>query len=127
DHAHAAEYRAGLDRFKKEVEARRARWEQEAAPLRGLRVVTYHKSWSYISKWLGLQEEGYIEPKPGIPPPLSHLYQLVSLMRAHQVKVVMVESFYSRKTAEEVARLSGAKLAVLASDVGARPDVKDWF
>ena len=30
-------------------------------------------------------------------------------------------------TAEEVARLSGARLAVLPSDVGARKEVGDWF
>jgi zinc/manganese transport system substrate-binding protein len=127
DPAHAAQYNANLDRFRVEVQAKRAAWEKAAAPLRGLKVVTYHKSWSYLSRWLGLEEIGYIEPKPGIPPPLSHVAQLVSQMRAQGVKVVMMESFYSRTTAAEVARLAGGKLAVLPSDVGARPDVKDYF
>ena len=43
-----------------------------AAKLKGVKVVTYHKSWSYVSQWLGLQEIGYVEPKPGIPSPTSH-------------------------------------------------------
>ena len=127
DPSHAAQYQSNLARFKQELSAHKATWEKEAASLKGLKIITYHKSWSYVSQWLGMEEVGYVEPKPGIPPPLSHLYQLVGLMRQQKVKVVVVESFYSRKTAEEVARLSSGKLAVLPSDVGARSDVKDYF
>ena len=47
--------------------------------VRGTKVVTYHKSWSYVSKWLGLQEVGYVEPKPGIPAPPSHIAWLIGL------------------------------------------------
>ena len=127
DPAHANQFQSNLSRFKQEISAHKVAWEKEAAPLKGLKIVTYHKSWSYVSQWLGMEEVGYVEPKPGIPPPLSHLYQLVGLMRQQKVKVVVVETFYSRKTAEEVARLSGGKLAILPSDVGARGDVKDYF
>lgn len=127
DPANAATYSANLAAFKRDVKARESAWNAAAAPLRGLKVVTYHKSWPYLSHWLGLEEIGYVEPKPGIPPPLTHLYQLVGQIKVQGAKVVMVESFYSRKTAEEVARLSGAKLAVLPSDVGARKDVGDYF
>jgi len=127
DAAHAADYRKNLGAFQAEVGRRRVEWERRAAPLRGMKVATYHKSWSYVSQWVGLSEIGYVEPKPGIPPALSHLAQLVSQMKAQGARAVLVESFYSRKTAEEVARLSGAKLVVLPSDVGARADIKDWF
>ena len=127
DPAHTAEYQANYARFRGEIEKRKSGWQKQAAPLAGLKVVTYHKSWSYLSKWLGLVEIGYVEPKPGIPPPLSHVAQLVGQMKAQGAREVIVESFYSRKTAEEVARLSGARLAVLPSDVGARPEVKNYF
>jgi zinc/manganese transport system substrate-binding protein len=123
----AASYDKNLAAFAAELKARRAKWEAQAAPLRGLKVVTYHKSWSYLSTWLGLEEIGYIEPKPGIPPPLSHVGQLVAQMRAQKVKMVIMESFYSRSTAQQVAQLAGAKLAVLPSDVGARDDIRDYF
>ncbi|MGZ3428601.1 MAG: metal ABC transporter substrate-binding protein, partial [Polyangia bacterium] len=74
-------YRANLKRFTDEVAERRAGWEKRAAPIRGTKVVTYHKSWSYVSKWLGLTEIGYVEPKPGIPAPPSHIAALINLMR----------------------------------------------
>ena len=38
-----------------------------AAPLHGVKIVSYHKSWSYVAAWLGLQEIGYIEPNADYP------------------------------------------------------------
>ena len=51
------------------------------AGLRGVKVVTYHKSWTYLTRWLGLVEIGYIEPKPGVPPDPAHLVRLVEEAR----------------------------------------------
>ena len=107
--------------------ARRATWEAQAAPLRGLKVVTYHKSWSYLSRWLGLEEIGYVEPKPGIPAPPSHIAALINLMRRENVRVLLMESFYPRNTVELVAQKSGARAVVLPSDVGADNTVVDYF
>jgi zinc/manganese transport system substrate-binding protein len=123
----AATYRANLKRFEDEVAKRRVEWEKRAAPVRGTKVVTYHKSWSYVSKWLGLQEVGYVEPKPGIPAPPSHIASLIGLMRREGVKVILMESFYPRNTVELVAQKAGAKALVMPSDVGATADIKDYF
>lgn len=127
DPSGAADYDRNLTRFSTELGARRAAWEKAAAPLRGTKVATYHQSWSYLSQWLGLIEVGYVEPKPGIPPPLSHVANLVAKIRAEGAKMVLMESFYSRSTAQLVAQQSGARLVVLPSDVGARADVGDYF
>ena len=72
-----AAYRAGLARFEAQLASKEKQWESAAAPLRGTRIVTFHKSWSYVARWLGLEEVGYIEPKPGIPPTANHTAQLV--------------------------------------------------
>jgi hypothetical protein len=39
----------------------------------------------------------------------------------------MMESFYARNTAELVGDKAGARVAVLPSDVGAGPQVSDYF
>ena len=67
---------------------------------KGTRIVTYHKSWSYVARWLGLEEVGYIEPKPGIPPTANHTAQLVELMKKNGVRLVVVESFYPSTMAQ---------------------------
>jgi len=127
DGSGAATYRANLKKFEDEVGKRRAEWEKRAAPVRGMKIVTYHKSWSYVSKWLGLQEVGYVEPKPGIPAPPSHIAALIGLMRREGVKIILMESFYPRNTVDLVANKAGAKTLVMPSDVGATPEIKDYF
>ena len=127
DGSGAATYRANLKKFEDEVGKRRAEWEKRAAPVRGMKIVTYHKSWSYVSKWLGLQEVGYVEPKPGIPAPPSHIASLIAFMRREGVKVILMESFYPRNTVDLVAEKAGARSLVMPSDVGATPEIKDYF
>ena len=127
DPAGAAGYEARLAKFDAELARHRGEWEKRAAALRGTKVVTYHKSWSYVSSWLGLQEVGYVEPKPGIPAPPSHIAQLIGLMRREGVKLILMESFYPRNTVDLVADKAGARAVVLPSDVGATPAIKDYF
>ena len=126
DGSGVAAYDANLKAFETQVAERSKKWEQEAARLRGMKVVTYHKSWSYVSKWLGLVEVGYVEPKPGIPAPPSHIAALINLMRRENVRVLLMESFYPRNTVDLIAQKSGAKVLVLPANVGA-VGAKDYF
>jgi len=123
----AATYKAELARFEGQLTAKEKQWEGAAAPLRGTRVVTYHKSWSYVAHWLGLEEVGYIEPKPGIPPTANHTAQLVELMKKMGVKLVIVESFYPNTMAKFVADNGKARLVAAPSNVGATPAIRTYF
>ena len=127
DAAGAAAYQAGLAAFEHRLDAKEAAWDKAAAPLHGLHVVTYHKSWSYVAEWLKMQEVGYIEPKPGIPPTANHTAQLIELMRKSNVKLVIVESFYPSSLARFVAENGHARLVSAPSDVGAAPGIKTYF
>jgi len=123
----AAAYKADLARFEAQLAAKEKQWTGAAGALRGARVVTYHKSWSYVSHWLGLEEVGYIEPRPGIPPTASHTAQLIELMKKSGVKMVIVDSFYPSTTAKFVADNAHARLVVAPSNVGATPAIKSYF
>jgi zinc/manganese transport system substrate-binding protein len=127
DVAGAATYQAALAAFEHRLDAKQKEWEKAAAPLRGLPVVSYHKSWSYVAEWLKLQEVGYIEPKPGIPPTSNHTAQLIELMRKSNVKLVIVESFYPSSLARFVAENGHARMVSAPSDVGAAPGIKTYF
>jgi zinc/manganese transport system substrate-binding protein len=78
DTDHAAHYQSRLEQFLSGWNAAIVKWEAEAAPLRGKRVVTHHKSWVYLENWLGLELLGTLEPLPGIPPTASHLSKLLA-------------------------------------------------
>jgi ABC-type Zn uptake system ZnuABC Zn-binding protein ZnuA len=80
-----------------------------------------------VARWLGLEEVGYIEPRPGIPPTASHTAQLIELMKKQGVKLVIVDSFYPSTTARFVADNAHARLVAAPSNVGATPAIKTYF
>jgi zinc/manganese transport system substrate-binding protein len=123
----APSYRQRVADFARRVAAHEAEWQKRAAPLAGVKIVSYHKSWSYVAHWLKLVEVGYVEPKPGVPPSSQHTAQLIALMRHEGVKLVLEESFYPRNLAQLVADKGAARLAILPSDVGAEAGIHDYF
>ena len=104
----AAAYRANLKTFLAALDAKRAEWQQTLALFRGRGVVAYHDSWPYFAREFGLKIELFLEPKPGIPPTPSHLAEVITKMKAEQVRVIIVDAYLNRRTAETVARETGA-------------------
>jgi zinc/manganese transport system substrate-binding protein len=115
----ATEYKASLT---KKIEG----WKKSLAPLKGRAVVTYHKSWTYFTSFAGLVEAGTVEPKPGIPPSPEHVVRLIGLMKEKKVKLVLIEPYYPKGTAEHVAQETGAKLLVLPTEVEAVKEAKTY-
>jgi zinc/manganese transport system substrate-binding protein len=90
-------------------------------------VVTYHRSWSYLTARFDLRSDVQMEPKPGIPPSAKHLADVVDTVQARRAKVVLQEPFYSTKAAEFVASRTGAAVLVAASMTGGSPEAKDYL
>ena len=82
DPAHAADYAQRQADFARRWQQAMARWSAQAAPLKGVPVVSQHKAFIYLYDWLGLKEVAVLEPKPGVEPTASHL-QTVQIGRAH--------------------------------------------
>jgi zinc/manganese transport system substrate-binding protein len=123
----AAGYRARLADFERRLQAASAGWLAQLAPFRGTKVVSRHKTLSYFFDWSGLVPAAYLEPKPGIPPPPSHLADVVELVRREKIREILVENYYDTKSADLVAKLTGAKEVVIPGDVGGTPEAKDYF
>jgi zinc/manganese transport system substrate-binding protein len=130
-----ATYQKNLAVFNAKVDAKEKQWAPMVQKMKGTKVGTYHKSWTYVSQWLGMEEIGYVEPKPGIPPDPQHLARLIGVLKSEGAKLVLMEDFYNKSVASLVAEKSGAKLLVLPTDVGAIADegtpkqrpIRDWF
>ena len=127
DPENRADYEKNLAAFNARVDAKLKQWAPMVARMNGTKVATYHKSWTYMSQWLGLEEIGYVEPKPGIPPDPQHLARLIAVMKQDRAQLLLVEDFYNKSVASLVAQKAGAKMLDLPTDVGATPQVKDWF
>ena len=127
DAANAAHYAERQRAFAERLRAAIARWEKEAAPLRGMRVVAQHRSFSYLFRWLGLVEAGTLEPKPGIEPGSAHLAQLVAQAKAQQAKLIVRTPFDSPRPGEWLAERTGMPLATLPFTVGGSERAQDLF
>jgi len=101
-------------------------WLKQADPLRGERILCYHKSWAYFEERFGVRCADYVESKPGIPPTPRHVAELVQLMQSG-VKVLLAETYFDRSKVEAVAARGGATPVIVATQTGARPAVDDYF
>lgn len=101
-------FQANLKRFIIELDTKLAEWRRALAPYQGRRIVAYHNSWPYFAKRFGVKADLFLEPKPGIPPSPAHLAGVIAKMKAEKIGVVFVEPQLSRRTAENVARNTGA-------------------
>jgi zinc/manganese transport system substrate-binding protein len=123
----AATYRGNLARFNTKLDAKYADWQKQLAPYRGARIVTYHKDFVYLAQRFGLNIVGELEPKPGIAPSPAHLAQLIGKMRATNAKVILVQPFQNRRTAETVARQTGAVVLDVPQQPGAARNTTTYF
>jgi zinc/manganese transport system substrate-binding protein len=103
------------------------RWESQAAPLKGMTMVVYHKDASYLIEWLGLREIGSLEPKPGIPPTTAHLADLVARMQREPAKVIVYSAYNSPDAARFLSDRTKIPAVMLPFTVGGSDKAKDLF
>lgn len=102
-------------------------WMKKAAPLRGQKVVEFHKTWVYFGKLFGFEIVGSVQPKPGITPGPKDLQALVETMKKQGVKLVVVDNFYTTAEAKSVAGQAGAKVAIVPNQPGGEIGAEDYF
>lgn len=127
DAANADAYRAGYAAFAGRWRIAIARWEKDASSLRGLPVVVQHKSWPYLSDWLGLKEVAALEPKPGIEPSASHLARLVEQTAAAKPRLVVRTAYNNPRPAEWYSAQAKLPVVVLPFTVGGNEAAQDLF
>jgi len=102
-------------------------WLVQMAPYKGMKVVTYHRSFPNFAARFNLDIIGYVEPKPGIPPSPQHTLDLINEMKRQNVKLVLVEPYFDMKTPNAIGRETGAEVLVLPPSVGGVKEVPDYF
>ncbi|HKS37588.1 MAG TPA: metal ABC transporter substrate-binding protein [Verrucomicrobiae bacterium] len=101
-------FQANLQKLSRRFEQKEAEWQRMLAPSAGKSIVSYHNMWPYFARHFRLKADLFLEPKPGIPPTPTHLAGVIARMKAEQIRVVIVEPFQNRRTAEKVAAETGA-------------------
>jgi ABC-type Zn uptake system ZnuABC Zn-binding protein ZnuA len=124
---YAATFQKNLAAYLATLDAAIARWEREAAPLRGVKLVSYHPDMIYFADRFGMEAVGTIEIRAGIDPTPGHIVELEEMMRRQGVKIVVRELHYPAGLAAAVAQHTGATLVELPAMVGGVPEAKDYL
>src|SRR5258705_317906 len=80
-----------------------ARWEREAAPLKGAPVLVQHKGFTYLIAWLGMKEIAALEPKPGVEPTIAYLSEVLATVQRQPVKMVLRAAYQSDRPSQWIA------------------------
>jgi zinc/manganese transport system substrate-binding protein len=127
DPAHAADYSKRLEDFSTRWQAATKSWEAKAAPLKGRKVVVHHMSWIYLLQWLGMEQIGALEPKPGVPPTSGHLASLVELTKNAHALAILRAAYQDPKPGDWLSEQTGVPAVTLPFTVGGDDKAKDLF
>src|SRR5689334_3451872 len=122
-----AYFEGRLADFTTRLDAAEKRWLAQMAPYRGMKMVTYHRSFPNFAERFGLDIVGYVEPRPGIPPTPQHTLDLINEMKRQNVKLVLIEPYFDSKTPNAIGRETGAQVLVMPPSVGGVKEVSDYF
>ena len=122
-----ATFQRNLDAYLAQLDAAIARWEKMAAPLKGVKLVSYHPDMIYFAERFGMEAVGTIEIRAGIDPTPSHIAELEDQMKREKVQIVVRELHYPANLAETIAKQTGATLVELPAMAGGLPDTKDYI
>jgi zinc/manganese transport system substrate-binding protein len=127
DPPNAAFYQQRLADFSGRWTAAIKRWEAKAAPLKGRNIVVHHDSWIYFTQWLGMNQVGALEPKPGVPPTSAHLASLVATAKSSNTLAIVRAAYQDPKASAWLSERTGVPAIALPFTVGGDAQAKDLF
>lgn len=126
DPEHAADYEKNLKAYLAELEPKLAEWHKLAAPLKGVKAVSYHKDVPYLGAFTGIDFVDTIELKPGVAATPTHLAELVKKMKEQKVTLIVREQQFDAKTPAWLAEQTGAKVAVIGTMANSLPGTETF-
>ena len=127
DAAQALAYESRYADFSKRWEDAILKWEMKAAPLRGKRAITHHKSWVYLEQWLGVQEAENLEAVPGLPPTATHLSKLTHEFAGGGADMIIRSPYQDSKPSEWLSEKTGIPAIMLPLTIGGTDEAVDLF
>jgi zinc/manganese transport system substrate-binding protein len=125
DPSHAAGYQQREQAFDQALGAAMEKMQAQAAPLKGVAFVSYHKAWIYLANWLGMSEVANIEPKPGVPPGSAYIAELLDKIPSLKARMIVYAAYEDPKPSQFVAEKSHLPAVMLPFTIGGDDASKD--
>ena len=106
---------------------RRDGWDARAANLAGLRVVTHHRSFSYLADWIDLDVVATLEPKPGVPPSGAQLAKLLEQLQSDPPAAIVRAPFENEKPSQWLSTRLSVPVVILPYTVDGDDAATDLF
>lgn len=127
DPANQAVYQQRQQSFARRWQEAMARWEAQAAPLKGVTIIVQHKAWTYLEQWLGLKELNALEPRPGVEPSASHLEAVLAKQKSLPARMIVYAAYQDPRAANWLADRAHIAALQLPFTVGGTDGAKDLF
>lgn len=120
-------FKKNLDDYLTKLDSKIEEWKSKLFNLKGKPILTFHRSWIYFADRFGIKMAGEVEPKPGIPPTPSHNAELVKDIKKMNIKVIMMENYYSENAPNQLSRSTGVKVVKVANAVYGQPGINSYI
>lgn len=124
DPENASYYQSQLDSFNQSWQANLQRWQKQAAPLRGVKVWYQHDGYPYMNAWLGLNQVGVLEPRPGVEPSSRQLAEVLQRQQTAQGRMVIASAYTNDAPAKWLSEKANLSVVILPFTVGGNEQVK---
>ena len=113
DSENAEAYQQNAAAYKARIQALDAELSAQLEPFAGSAIVTFHEAFTYFADAYGLVVAGVIANDAGEEPSTRQIAATCDLVKQYQVKALFVEPQYPTKSAETIARETGAQVFTL--------------
>lgn len=113
DAENAQRYQENASAYIARIEALHSELKESLAPLAGSEIVTFHEAFDYFAQAYGLHVAAVIAGDSGEEPSTRQIAQMCDLVSSLSMKALFIEPQYPAKSAETIARETGAQVYTL--------------
>ncbi len=102
-------------------------WMKQSEPLRGRRIIGYHRNWAYFAARFGVEIAGHVEPKPGIPPTPRHVETVIKLIESDGIEVILTANYFDPTKPRIIAERTDARIVMVPLYSKGEPGVDSYL
>ncbi|MGL5206851.1 MAG: metal ABC transporter substrate-binding protein [Acidaminococcaceae bacterium] len=129
DSVNAEKYKKNANEYNNRLQALRAEMHLSLDNVKTKDIITFHEAFPYFAKEFNLNVVGVIEREPGNEPSPKEIKDTIAKVKELKIKALFAEPQYPLKSAELIAKETGAKVFTLNPAVTgeAKPEACDDY